>query len=697
MNVIGVSSYLSGAAMFLLFSGLLLTSWRGRLAGALMVAACLASTGWAAFFAYAAWVGSVALPWVFTVEILRDAAWLALLLNLMGALHGLVVPRGMRLTVHAVWIGLLVYVLVSSGVPVLVEPHRWPVGVPVIGLLALAVIGLVLIEQLYRNTPLTKRWALKFLCIGLGAMFAYDLFLYSYVLLFHLVSRSLWDARGVINALIVPLLAISAARNPTWSVEVHVSRRIVFYSASLLGAGLYLLAMALGGYYIRLYGGDWGTLAATVFIFAGCIFLLMLLFSGQVRGTLRVFLSKHFFNYRYDYREEWLRLIGTLAGAKLDLPLPQRCVMALAEITDSPVGLLWMRDEAGAFRAHTRWNMAFPEQEIEAADSLLIEFLGQGTWVIDLEDYWRDPADYAGLELPDWLAALPRAWAVVPLMQGETLAGFMVLGKPRAPRRLNWEDSDLLLTVGRQIAAHLGQHESARQLAEARQFEGYNRLTAFVMHDLKNIIAQQALIVNNASKHKTNPAFVDDAIATVANSVRRMRHLLDQLTRGETPANSATIRVNELIERVLAECEGGQPAPQLALADERLAVRVPVERIVSSLAHVLGNAQDAAGPAGHVSIGAHGEAGIARIEVRDDGPGMDAEFIREHLFRPFFTTKASKGMGIGAYQAREYVQAAGGSVEVASDPGQGTCFVIRLPAACVSMDETSPKRIGIAQ
>jgi len=71
--------------------------------------------------------------------------------------------------------------------------------------------------------------------------------------------------------------------------------------------------------------------------------------------------------------------------------------------------------------------------------------------------------------------------------------------------------------------------------------------------------------------------------------------------------------------------------------------------------------------------------GAALIEVVDDGAGMEPDFVRERLFRPFDTTKGSKGMGIGAYQARTFVVEAGGSLRVESEPGKGTRFAIRLP------------------
>ena len=83
--------------------------------------------------------------------------------------------------------------------------------------------------------------------------------------------------------------------------------------------------------------------------------------------------------------------------------------------------------------------------------------------------------------------------------------------------------------------------------------------------------------------------------------------------------------------------------------------------------------------AGEVRVTLSGAAGQCEVQIADNGPGMAPEFIRDRLFKPFDSTKGSKGMGIGAYQARAYVQQQRGSIEVQSSPAQGTRFTIRLP------------------
>jgi putative PEP-CTERM system histidine kinase len=201
------------------------------------------------------------------------------------------------------------------------------------------------------------------------------------------------------------------------------------------------------------------------------------------------------------------------------------------------------------------------------------------------------------------------------------------------------------------------------------------------MHDLKNAVAQLGLVVTNAQRHKRNPEFIDDAIGTIANAVERMTRLIEQLRDTPRRAVAQTVRLDELVHQAVARCGLHQPVPTATMAtDQPVHVLADTERLAAVLDHVLRNAQEAT-PHGSVSAQLGVANGEATVVVRDTGTGMDADFLRERLFRPFDSTKGSKGMGIGAYQAREYVQSLGGHVEVQSSPGEGTAFSIILPLA----------------
>ncbi|MGD9342141.1 MAG: PEP-CTERM system histidine kinase PrsK, partial [Chromatiales bacterium] len=268
---------------------------------------------------------------------------------------------------------------------------------------------------------------------------------------------------------------------------------------------------------------------------------------------------------------------------------------------------------------------------------------------------------------------------IVPITHDSRLIGFVALRPPGSRFTLTYEDTDLLKTIGQQIGGYLSLDRASRELAESRQFEAYNRLVTFMMHDLKNIIAQQSLVVSNAERHKRNPQFVDDAIATIGNSVERMQRLLEQLQRGGAGGRSQEVFLEELAAEVTARCAGRKPAPKVVSTRHGLSVRADRERLTAAVEHLVRNAQEATPETGDVTLEIDAATEAAIIRIRDNGGGMSDEFVRERLFRPFDSTKGSKGMGIGAYQARDYIRTLGGELNVDTSPGRGTLFTITLP------------------
>ena len=121
-------------------------------------------------------------------------------------------------------------------------------------------------------------------------------------------------------------------------------------------AGAYLLLMASGGYLIRIYGGTWGRAAQLVFFAGAGVVLLALLASSNLRRRLRVFLNKHFYRNKYDYRIEWLRFIQTLSRPEEGIETRDNAVRAIAQIIGSPGGVLFLRSEEGTeFRPVASW------------------------------------------------------------------------------------------------------------------------------------------------------------------------------------------------------------------------------------------------------------------------------------------------------------------------------------------------------
>jgi putative PEP-CTERM system histidine kinase len=234
--------------------------------------------------------------------------------------------------------------------------------------------------------------------------------------------------------------------------------------------------------------------------------------------------------------------------------------------------------------------------------------------------------------------------------------------------------------VGRQAASHLAQMEATRELDQARQFEAFNRMSAFVVHDIKNLVSQLTLVVSNAARHKHNPRFMEDVVHTVSNSVSRMNRLLEHLrTGGQARSETADVNLAELLTEVVRHLGAGSPPIMLDCSKETVLVRADRDRLASVIGHVVQNARDATPPEGRIAVRMRIEGRFVVLDVEDTGCGMDEAFIREQLFKPFKTTKGEAGMGIGAFETREYIRSLGGDVEVSSRPGQGTLFRLRMP------------------
>jgi putative PEP-CTERM system histidine kinase len=397
-----------------------------------------------------------------------------------------------------------------------------------------------------------------------------------------------------------------------------------------------------------------------------------------------MFITKHFYRHRYEYRDEWLGLIRTLSVSDRELPLDQRSIKALADIVESPGGQLWLDKGTKTYEPFAAWHAPFPTDEY-GPRSAMPRFLREQGWVIDSHENEDDPERYghAFRERP-W--ELPADSVIVPLFHQSELLGFVRLIRPVRMRRLNYEDHDLLKTAGRQVAAFLAHGLAMEKLAETRQFDAYNKLSAFVMHDLKTLLSQQALLVENAKKHQHRPEFVADVIKTIDHGVQRMRRLLRQLERS-TQSQEQRLELVQLVDETVLSCSHGGRVRPTFQGSKPVWVQAQRDRLASVIAHVVVNAQEATKAGGSVWVNVAEREGHAIVEVRDSGEGMSEEFIRRRLFKPFDTTKGSSGMGIGVYQAREVVRALGGDIAVQSELGVGTLVSITLPV-CQSSSQT---------
>jgi len=619
---------------------------------------------------------------LWTVELTRSISWMTFLYALLNQRANVEQFRWFSVLMVLLAAVLLIHVWAS---PILWpnEPiTRW-LEIQFVGHMIIAICGLVLVEQIHQNVKPEHRWWIKHLCLATGCMFAYDFYLYADALLLGYLNVTLWDARGATFAMLSAFILIAAARNKSRTVTVQFSRNLVFHSTTLAATGLYLLVMGATGRYISVFGEQWGPVARIIFLVGAVLVLAVLLLSGTIRARVRVFFSKHFFNYAYDYREKWLRITSLLSTNESDQPLEHKAIEAVAESVNSKGGTLWVRDHRGIYR----WRAQFDNSRVNLPridpDNPLINFIKKTRWVINFEEMQRVPELYNGIQLEDadWIRNQEQAWLLIPLFHRDDLYGLILLTNPHVEITWNWEVIDLLRTAGQQIAAMLALEDAARELTVAKQFEGFNRLSAFLMHDLKNMIAQLSLVAKNAERHQDNPEFMRDAIQTIEHCVSKMNRLMTQLKQGDTSGSKQTISINKILTEVINQRSQQTPVPRFIAADIDMRVIADHDRLSSVFSHVIQNAQEATGKKGKVLVTALQETTHVVITVQDNGPGMSKTFIQNGLFKPFETTKGLTGMGIGAYESREYILEIGGDVEVESKLEFGTRFRLLIPIA----------------
>lgn len=663
----------AGAALLCFaWAALMLLSRRGS---APLLAACGAMAGaWATAVAMHQQAPLEGLPGLF--EVLRSATWFVVLLLLcrqwagVGALAWRLAGLGLAITLLALL--ALLPALAEWTLPGLGSPLLLP-------RLGLALLVVLMAENLYRNAGEPARWHVVLPCIALGGLGAFDLVLYGHATLTRAISPVLLDARVVLTALAMPLLAIAALRDRRRVLkEPPVSRHFVFHGATLMVAGTFLLGVGAVSEALRQFAATWSHTAQAAIIAGGVMALLVGLSAVSMRSRLRRLLVDHFFRARYDYRHEWLRCVATLALPEAEMAADRRAIRALADPVDSPAGMLLLRGNGGAMEWAGSWNA--PGARLNAAEQEALAHV------------LRDGAVASEAQAAGLASILPGAWLVAPLHHPrEGLMGCVLLARPRAAFLLDDEVFELLRTLGREVAMFLAERRAAEQLADQAGLQAYAGRFAFVAHDVKNVASQLTLLLANAEDNIANPEFQQDMLLTVGAAADRIKTLIARLrapqTRDSLRAPAPAPGGFEPLPRLL-RLAGRQHHPVMVDDEAGAIVRVmmPPEDFDSAVIHLLDNAVEASPGAQPVRLRLLREGASLALHIIDRGKGMDAAFVRDVLFRPLVSGKP-RGCGIGAWQARQLLRQSGGDLAVQTAPGQGTTMRLLLPSLLPAMCE----------
>ncbi len=550
---------------------------------------------------------------------------------------------------------------------------------------SLYVIGLALVllhlENLYRYAERITRWKIKFLVVGIFAAFACQIVAGSFALLYGFI-HPLYPLIGALGFLVGEgMIAFSLVRHRLLDVDIFVSRYVVYRSLTLALVGGYLLSLGIVGEIFRELDIKLDLMSGAFLAILGAVAVSLLLLSENVRRRVQRTIHTHFYKHKYDYRVEWMEYTHRLSRATA---LPEIAAQTVKRILD----VMWVRQAAIYTAGESPNHMTLMHHvnyetlpsTLGLSQTAVQTLLDQAKLIPSAADS-NAPADIT-VGLARELFGASAVGCLVPVAALDTLVGLLIVGPEVSGKPFGVDDRDLLVAVAAQAGALMLNARLAQEASESRELQVLARLSAFVTHDLKNMVSMLSMLLENAKVHMAKPEFQTDAIRTLGDVTAKMRKLLGTLATPSTRtgAQSRGITLAPTVETWIREIRA--QVPSRIQIESRLGwtseVQLDPEQFRSVIQNLVLNGVEAISDQGTILVETFQENGQAVLVVTDTGRGMTREFIQRKLFRPFHSTKP-RGLGIGLYQCRHIVQAFGGTLSAESEEGKGTRMVIRLP------------------
>jgi putative PEP-CTERM system histidine kinase len=578
--------------------------------------------------------------------------------------------------------------LVSQGAPGdlwWLQPGVMPTTLNVVLLIALVLV-LTNLEKTFRSAVGTMRWRIKFVVVAVAVIFGARLYVRSQAILFSAPDITLWSVES--GALLIGclFLALAYARTRLAEIDVYPSLTVVRSSLTVLIVGGYLLVVGVLAQMVKRFGGAEIFQFQAVVVLLGMAGLAVLLLSDRARQRIHVFVVRHFRKAQHDSVRIWTLFSQRLANVTDQAGLCAASAKLISENFDVLSLTVWLLDEerglliVGTSTAR-QTTEADRNDSADTASSRVTAGLRMRSSPFDLEDVKEAWGEELRQLNP---TTFPNGGnrLCVPLSAGEQSHGVLVLADRVNGAIYTVEELALLKCIGDQITSVLLNLRLANEVAHAKELEAFRTMSAFFVHDLKNAAASLNLMLKNLPVHFDDPAFREDALRGVGNTARRIDDMITRLSSLRQRPDSMRVDadLNQLVTEALDTVNGMphvevmrelQPLPRI-LADR--------EQIQSVVTNLVLNARDAVGSGGRIEVRTENRGARVVLSVVDNGCGMSQDFLKDSLFRPFQSTK-KKGLGIGLFQSRAIVQAHGGGMQVESEVGKGTAFLVSLPVS----------------
>jgi putative PEP-CTERM system histidine kinase len=555
-------------------------------------------------------------------------------------------------------------------------------------ILVSTVLILMNIERTIRAAVGTMRWRIKFLVLGLGVIFGARIYTGSQALLFSDYSPSQLSVEATALLIGSALIAVAYFRTGFNEIDVYPSRAVLHTSVTVLLTGAYLIVVGVLAQVVSRFGGTAGFPMAAFVVLLSLAILAILLLSDRARQSLQLFVSRHFKRPQHDFRQIWARFTRSLSVALDDTALGTIAARLISETFGALSVSAWLFDEHGErlIRVSSTSDadqapdhdstISVAGRELNSAESIKLSRpfdLGRAKekWARDLMERSSGQFRTGGIPI------------CVPLVDGESWLGVIVLADRVRGLGYSAEEMDLLKCIGEQVAATLLKLRLTEEIMERKELEAFQTMSAFLIHDLKNAASTLGLMLENLPAHFDNPAFREDAFRGIGSAASRINQLISRMNalRHELRLKPAELDLNFVVTEALATLNGTLENKLVTKFDQVPKIVADGQQLQSVCTNLLLNACDAVGMNGRITVKTTRQGEWVALSVTDNGCGMSEQFIKNSLFRPFRSTK-KKGLGIGMFQSKTIVEAHQGKIHVESELGVGTTFRVMLPLKC---------------
>ncbi len=551
-------------------------------------------------------------------------------------------------------------------------------------LLISAVLILANMERTFRASTGRIRWQIKFVVLGMGMICAVWIYTSSQALIYSALDTS-------ISIVYIPALFLAnlvflwgLVRSRFLNVDVYLSRVTIQYSLTAILASIYLISIGILSYIVRSFDVQWTMSLAALAVLFALAGLAMLLMSDRLNERIKRFVTRHFERPVYDYRKVWMDLTEQTNGL---VDVCDLCT-AVGRIISKTFNILsvniWLYDEARESLALAGSTVFTPAQaqELERRGRIVSDLMrtmdGRST-PLDLKKTMVDWPGEIMQAKPEYFAEFKMRY-ILPIQTGGQLVGIVTLNDDRVGKTpLSLEDFDLLNAYASQLAARALQLRLSENVRKAQEIESFQNVSAFFVHDLKNLASRLSLTMQNLPEYFDNPEFKADALKLIRKSAAKINATITRLSSlRQIEIKPVQTDLNTLLEATLGDFECSTRFELERDFRDLPAISVDPEQVQKVVTNLVMNAYEATGDKGSIHVATSTSDHKVIFSITDNGCGMSRQFIDKMLFRPFSTTK-KRGLGIGLFHCRMIVEAHHGRIEVESEEGKGSTFRVILP------------------